>query len=182
MTAVPDRRIILQQEEVKYRSSVSEATLTRVAATTNHINNRQMDSKSFVLNGPYDQGGAMQTGVDGAWIVPVDMTITKISMYVLEAGTSGTTTFDVRRFTDANTPVGGATIFGTKPSIDFSAGDNVWLTYDFLNSVIIKNPTGTTIPTLVIPDLYEGEMVYLNFDSKQVGSKNCGLIISYRPI
>ncbi len=51
MTDVTEQRINLQAEETDYKSAVSEALLTRMAAAVNFVNKRQYDTKQFDLNG-----------------------------------------------------------------------------------------------------------------------------------
>ena len=180
MAAVPDRRILIQQEEVKYRASVSEATLTRVAATSNFIANRQYDSRGFFLNGPYSTGG-IQTSVDGAWALLFDVELVGIMMFNHVAGVSGVTTLDVRRFTASNTPVGGTSIFTTKPSLSFTSGNNSFLFKDLLNNVDLQNPTGATMPVVSTVNLNRGDMLTINIDAGQTRAENCGLVLYYRP-
>lgn len=176
----PERRIILQTEEVRYRASVSEATLSRVANVTNFISKRQYDSRGFFLNGRYDLFGA-QTGVDGAWGIMFDVEIVGVMMFNLVAGSSGTTTLDIRRFTASNTPSGGSSIFSTKPSITSAAGNNAFVFRDVLNSTTLENPSGTTVPVLSTTQLNAGDMLTMNKDASQTGGQNCGILIYYRP-
>lgn len=183
MAAVPDQRIILQAEETKYRAAVSEALLSRVAGVTNFISNRQYDSRGFFLNGPYSLVGA-QSGVDGTWVVLKDVEIIGCAMFNLVAGSSGTTTLDVHRFTASNTPSGGLSIFTTRPAIASSAGNNAFVARDFSTSTTLENPAGTTLPVLVgggTFNLNAGDMLTLDKDGSQVGAQNCGLILYYRP-
>lgn len=180
MADATPRRINIQSEEVRYRSAVSESTMTRVGQSINFINLKQYDSRGFFQNGPYFTGG-VQAGVDGAWPVLFDVEIIGVSMFNLVAGTSGTTTLDVRRFTASNTPAGGASIFSVKPSITSAAGNNAFVFYDFLNSVVLENPTGTTLPVLSVTNLNAGDMLTLNIDSAQPLAQNCGLVLYYRP-
>lgn len=182
MADIAPSRIILQEEEVQYRGSVSEATLFRFGAAANFVNLRQYDSRGFFLNGPYDAVGGAQTGVDGSWGVLFNVEIIAVMMFNLVAGSSGTTTLDIRRFTASNT--GNTSIFSTKPSIASSAGNNAFVFRDYLNETTLENPAGTTLPVLTggsTFNLNAGDMLTMNIDAKQVGGQNCGVLLYYRP-
>lgn len=178
MADIPERRIIIQEEETAYRAAVSEATLSRVGAVSNFISKRQYDSRGFFLNGPYGTIGA-QTGVDGAWAVLFDIEIIGVMMFNLVAGSSGTTTLDIRRFTASNT--GNTSIFSTKPSLTSASGNNAYVFRDVLNATNLEAPTGSTVPVVSTVNLNAGDMLTMNKDASQVGGQNCGILIYYRP-
>lgn len=75
----------------------------------------------LVLNASQYNSG---TGLDevALWRSPIDMNITQAVIHVLEAGTAGVWEFDLKK----SSTLGGvfATMFTTKPSVDFSAGNN----------------------------------------------------------
>ena len=50
MTDITPSRINIQSEETAYKASVSEATLTRVGASTNFVNRYQFDSHAYNYN------------------------------------------------------------------------------------------------------------------------------------
>lgn len=181
MADISEARNNIQEEETNYRAAVSEALLKRTGASINFINKRQYDTKQFFLNGRYDRISGAQTGVDGANMMLFDAEIVGVMMFNLVAGSSGTTTLDIRRFTASNTPAGGTSIFSTKPSISYTAGNYAFVAYDFLNSTTLENPSGTTLPVLSITNLNAGDLLVLNIDDKQISGENCGLIIYYRP-
>ena len=178
MADISPARIIIQQEEAKYRAAVSEALMSRVGAVTNFISMRQYDSRGFFLNGPYSIVGT-QTGVDGTWVVLYDVTLIGCAMFNLVAGSSGTTTLDVRRWTATNT--GGSSIFSQKPSLASSTGNYAYVARNFDSGTNIEYPAGATLPLLSVSDLDAGDMLTLNKDATQVGGQNCGLILFYRP-
>lgn len=182
MADITPQRIILQEEEVQYRGSVSEATLFRFGSAANFVNLRQYDSRGFFINGPYNAVAGAQTGVDGAWGILFDVEIVGVMMFNLVAGSSGSTTLDIRLFTATNT--GNTSIFSTKPSIASSTGNNAYVFRDFLNATNLENPAGTTVPVLTggsTFNLNAGDMLTMNVDAKQVGGQNCGILLYYRP-
>lgn len=180
MSDIVGRRVIIQQEETKYRAAVSEATLSRVGAVTNFISEKQYDSRGFFLNGPYG-GSAGSTGVDGAWGILFDIEIVGIMMFNLVAGDFGTTTtLDIRRWTATNT--GNTSIFSTKPEITGSAPNNTYLFLDLANSVTLEDPIlGRTMPVMATTQLNAGDMLTMNIDSAMTNAQNCGILIYYRP-
>jgi len=181
MADAPEARINLQTEELRVRAGVSEATATRIGQSVNFINKRQYDSRGFFLNGPYSTMGSTQVGVDGAWGVLFDVEIVGVMMFNLVAGSSGTTTLDIRRFTGPNTPSGGSSIFTTRPAITSGAGHNTYLFRDVLNGVTIIGGGGRTQPVMDIVNLNQGDMLTLNVDGVQTGAENCGILLYYRP-
>jgi hypothetical protein len=180
MSDVSEARINLQQQEISYRAAVSEATFTRVAAALNFVNKRQHDTKNFFLNGPYGLAPAPQTGVDGAYMFLFDAEITGIMMFNLVAGSSGSTTLDVR----LRTASGGSSssIFTVTPSIASTAGNNAFVGISNVPTyTILENPAGTTAPTLAVTNVNAGDLITLDTVAVQPGAQNAGLIIYFRP-
>lgn len=179
MADITPERINIQEEETDYKAAVSEALLKRTGAGINFINLRQYDTKQFFVNGRYDKVSGAQTEVDGAQMMLFDAEIVGVMMFNMVAGSSGTTTLDINRWTASNT--GGTSIFTIKPSITSAAGNIAFVAYDFLNSTTLENPAGTTLPTLAVTNLNAGDLLTLDIDAKQVAGENCGLVIYYRP-
>lgn len=176
MADILEQRLNIQSEEVAYKAAVSESTFTRVGSAVNFINKRQFDSKTFEINGPYRAANA----IDGAYIVPFDMEITGVGVFNIVNGSSGTTQFNVRRFTASNVDAG--SIFSTKPAINTSAGNNAYVARRLIPSdTILENPTGTTLPVISVVNINAGDMLVCDVESAQVGAQNCGLVIWYRP-
>jgi len=84
--------------------------------------NRIVIFDEIVVNAAQYNSG---TGIEeiGLWRSPISMNITQAVIHVLEAGTSGTWEYDLKK----SSTLGGvfASMFTTKPSVVFSAGDNV---------------------------------------------------------
>lgn len=181
MADIVERRVIIQQEETKYRAAVSEATLSRVGAVTNFISKRQYDSRGFFLNGPYDTA-AGSTGVDGAWGILFDIEIVGIMMFnLVTGGVPGTwTQLDIRRWTATNT--GNTSIFSTKPRLSGSVPNNAYIFLDLLNNTTLESPIlGATLPVMATTQLNAGDMLTMNLDTAMTGGQNCGILIYYRP-
>ena len=178
MTAVTDSRNIIQIEEVQFRSSVSEAVGTKLAGTLNFINNRQNDTHSWHLNGPY-RLGVGSTGSDGVFACMFDMSITGFSYTSGQSGTSGTTTVDIHLLSGAGVDSG--SIFTTPPSVDSASANYSTTIRDVLNSTTLSLPTGHTLAVLNQTDFDAGDVLRLDLDAGMTGGSDFQLTIYFRP-
>lgn len=172
----------IQIEETRFRAAVSEGTWQKIGGSINFINDFQYDTKEFFLNGSYNVTGANETFVDGLYIVPpapsggtLNVSIFAVSFFSIIAGSSGTTTVDVKYATAS----GGSftSIFTTKPAISTAASHPAWV---YTGS----SGTGLTAPVLTgaTIDLTTGNALRIDFTGKQSGSpQNCGLSLYMRP-
>lgn len=87
----------------------------------------------------------------GTWRVPFDIDILAGRLRIVKAGTSGTTQIDFEYKRGANP---WTSIFATKPSVSYLAGDNAISTNGVLN----------------VLSLQAGDIVRLNIDTAQVAS------------
>ena len=128
MADVPGQRILIQSEEVAYRSAVSEASMTRMAATTNFLNTRQLIWQPFNLNGPLDTLPTPQTNIDGAIPVFFDCEIVGGGFFLVE-GSSGSGFFevDIRRHTASGDA--GTSIFFQTPRMTLPTTDNAYAVF-----------------------------------------------------
>lgn len=173
MSDILEQRINIQNEEVGYRSAVSENLFGKTGAAINFINKRQFDQKSFEINGPYK----VQTAVDGAFIVPYDMEIIGVAAFNIEPGSSGYTEFDIRRYTSSGVNAG--SIFSTRPAIFSSAGGYAFVARR--TDLVLENPAGTQLPVISTTNINAGDMLVCDLTAIQNGGQNCGLILWYRP-
>lgn len=179
MTDISPARINIQQEETAYRAGVSESTLSRVGAATNFVNLRQYDSHAFHVNGLYSLAVGI-LGYDGIFPILFDVEITGLTMYNRVAGTSGTTTVDIHKFTDANTDAG--TIFSTRPAIDSTAPNNAYMIRRELdNTNFPATQTGLTYPVFSTTDFSAGEALFFEIDSAMSGAEDLTLELHFRP-
>jgi hypothetical protein len=181
MAEITGERKNIQVEEVRYKSSVSEAVGFKLGSSINFINNKQYDHKGFYINGNYSLFSTPILAVDGAIAILNDCEIIGVCMFNIVAGSAGTTTLNVRRYTGSNTPSGGESIFDVKPSISFTAGNNAFVFKRFLDDTTLENPSGTTLPTLAISQLNAGDLLVVDLDAAQTNGQNCGLLIFLRP-
>jgi hypothetical protein len=174
---VTSSREILKVGDISFKRPVSEAILSRFAATNNFINKFQVDYVSFFLNGPYSVASGL-FGMDGAYTMFTKSEIVGVQIWNAIAGTSGTTALDIRWINQSG--VGQGSIFSTTPKISSSAANG---TRGFKNLETGNNftMTGVTLPVLSKTTFLEGETLYLEVDSTMVGAQNCALTLFIRP-
>lgn len=178
MSNLAEARKDIELEDVKYRSSVSEAVGNKIGASINFINRRQYDKHSWNLNGPYALGVG-STGPDGVFTFLFDVEIVGFSYYAGVIGNSGTTTVDVHWISGGDTDEG--TIFTTKPSVTTTAADDTITTRDVLNGVTLTNPTGHTLAVLNKTEFDAGDTLRLDLDDAMTGANNFQFTIFFRP-
>jgi hypothetical protein len=179
MTAITDARAFIQDEDVKFRASVSEAVGNKLGGSINFINNRQNDTHSWNLNGPYKRGEGSQ-GTDGYFHCIFDMEITGFAYTSTKSGTSGTTSIDIHLLDGAGGDFG--TIFSTLPSVDSTSADFSSTIYDVINSTTISNPTGHTLAVLMQTQFSAGDILRLDLDSGMFDANNFQFVIYFRPV
>ncbi len=140
----------------------------------------------FAINGSYS-GFAPEVGIDGLYIIPFDLDLIGVVMWNLVAGSGGTTTLDLHRFTAPNVDAG--TIFdegssGVRPKIASTAAANSYV--GFIGTTSIGGGTGMTAPVLTSAatslSLDQGDALRIDMDAAMTGSpENCGLVIYFQP-
>lgn len=173
MTEITPSRNIIQIEETRFRAAVSEATAQRLGGSMNLILEREYQEKTFYVNGKYGTLTIPFTGIDGLELFLFDSTIINAFFFIKTAGTSGSTTLDIQY---ATTPGGSFTsIFSTKPSISYLAGDYAWC---YVGSAF----PNTTAPVLSTDEMDAGWVIRCNIDAVQGGDAvGCGLVLQYQP-
>lgn len=175
---VTPSREVLKIGDIAYKRSVSEAIMSRFAATNNFIASYQTDIKEFKLNGSY----SVATGItffDGVASFFYNSEIIGINFYNGVSGSSGTTSFDLRWIDAFGVDQG--SIMSTQAQINSTSSNNAIGFESYETSKQIA-PTGVTLPILNKTQFLEGESVYLVLTSSMISAKNCGLTIFYRPI
>lgn len=173
MADIPEVRNIIQSEEVKFNASVASGALTRVGALTNFNAITQHSSVNYELAGTYFIATLPFRGAGPIHRVPFDATIIDIVMWHYDAGSGGTTTFDVKK---ATTPGGVfSTILSTLPAIASTAGSDTYVG-------ITDSGAGLTPAVLVAADLDAGDALLVELTTVQTGLPcGTGINILYRP-
>lgn len=178
MSNLVEARSDVEKEEISFRASVSAALATKLGQSINFINRRQYNVHAFNFNGRYALGVGV-LGSDCMFPCLFDMEILGVSFFNRKAGTSGTTEFEIERYTDANTSAG--SIFGVTPKIASTAVNFTWGIYDKLNDTTVKTATGVTIPTITTVNLNAGDILVCNIVSAITDAEDCSIMIHYRP-
>lgn len=175
MGLIADLKKLIYEEEVKYRAAVSESTWYKIGGTLNFLLNKNHQEKSFYLNGAYSGWTTPRTFADGLSVFAYDAEIFAITMYNLNAGSSGTTEIDLK----LKPQLSGAftSIFTTTPKITYQAGQAWVSTGDTINYCTAPVLTSGASPLQV----NKGDGICIDLISSQVGASNCGLIVHFRP-
>lgn len=174
----PVRRKI-QLEEVQAFAAVSSSTGNKLGASTNFILDKVKIHRNWQLNGKYGKTAAGQTEVDGGIPIEENMEIVGFYMNNQIAGSSGITEIDIRRRVASGTT--GSTIFTTRPSISYAAGNNAKLQVGLNPAETLHNPAGTVLPVFLSVNLDKGDDLFLDFISRQVGAESLTVTLILRP-
>lgn len=173
MTEITPARVMIEIEQTRFRSAVSEALMQSVGASINFINTYEKFDKAWFINGKYNALTIPFDAIDGITFVPDNAVITNAFMFVHTAGSGGSTTLDIKY---ATAPGGSwTTIFTTKPSISSAAGSFAWC---YTGSAF----SNTTAPVLSVTNLTAGWGLRCDITAAQTGSvAGCGLVLFLRP-
>lgn len=179
MVDVVPARSNIQQEETRFRASVSESMFTRVAGSINLINDQQYDTHSWHLNG---QIGLFPVapGPDGIFSFLFDVEVTGFTYRIGDTtGASSSIIVDLHRLTGGDTDAG--SIFSTLPEISSAAASDTYTTYREIDATALSNPTGHTLAVLSTVNLNAGDALRLDLDQRGTGFQNFQFSINYRP-
>ncbi len=172
MSNISPLRNNIQVEETEFLAAVSESTMQKIGGSVNFINQYQKYDKVWCVNGAYSTLSIPFLGIDNLIYLPDNATITNAFMFCRKAGTSGTTTLDIKY---ATTPGGTFTsIFSTKPSIGYSAGDFSWC---YTGSAFAN----TTAPVLGTANLNANSVLRMDITTAQSGGIGCGIVLFMQP-
>lgn len=175
MSDLPESRVFIQTESVRFRSAVSESLLQTVGKMANFLGKRNHQEKQFFINGPYGIATVPATALDGLTFFQFDAEIIDVWAYNIIAGSSGTTEMDIKI-----ADLGGSftSIFSTTPKFASTASNNSWVDA----SGIVTPGTGVTAPVLSVTNVDAGQALRFDLITKQGGDpQNCGIVIHYRP-
>ena len=193
MADVTPLRINLQAEEVAYRSSVSEATLSRVGSSVNFINYYQYKHFEFGFIKAISNSGnptyntfAPPLVISDLEAFPSNSQIVAITLQHNTAGSGGTSELDIQWSTQNSGTW--ASIFSTTPKATSSAPtDSQWDTT--LNNTtnaygsIATTPAGCTVPVLSKTIFNASDRLRCRAVTNQTGTPNgFTMRIYYRPI
>lgn len=165
---------MIQVEETKYKSAVSEFTWQKIGGAINFINSYQVMKLQFgivkadtnsgaatygIITTPYTNFGFYET-------FPYNATVVGAELYHGTAGSSGTTELDIKWAAAGSSSF--ATIFSTTPKVTSSAASEVfWDTFGNATA-----PTGCTVPVFSKTTFSAGDKLRCDILQKMGGSPN----------
>lgn len=181
MSDLSPARKIVQSEEVVFGAAASEATASKIGGSVNFLLMNSCVHAIWNMNGTYGAGSVgSQIGVDGCLIAPIDMEIVAFQMSNFVTGSSGDSEIDIYKSGVQNSQ--GSTIFTVRPKINFSAGNFVWMSKWFADTPVTHfNPSGTTLPTFISRNVDAGEMLSLNWVTRQALGQSGQVHLWLRP-
>lgn len=169
----------IQNEEATYPAAASSSFATRVGSSINFINLYQHIERQWVLNGKYGASTGSQINVDGVIPILFNMTIVGFCMFNAVAGASGTTEIDIQR--RINSGASSSSIFSVTPKITSAAGNGAYMIKQYGPDLVLDNPAGTTLPTFSVLDLNAGDVLHLNFVTRQSGAESLTISLFMKP-
>lgn len=183
MSDIIPERINIQNEESAYRAAVSEATMTRVGASINHINYFQNKFFEFGFIKAIANSG---NPTYNQFIAPLVISnfeefefgskIIGVECQHNTSGSSGTTELDIHWSTQNSGSW--ASIFSTTPKVTSSAPSDAQ--FDTFGNA--TTPTGCTVPVLSKSTFDAGDRIRCRCVTTQSGTPNGFLLkLIYRP-
>ena len=182
-TKVTGERVDIYQEEVDYRSALSENLMTKLAKGVNFINDNQLSTFNFRFLGNF---ACLSGGEDVLLVLPFAITIVGYSGHLRLVPTSSILSIDVHKVNSSGVDQG--SIMENSVQINTSASNGVmWYKNQLAGTE--NNPVGVlggasseSLPTVDTTSFAAGEGIRIDLDS--VSSQNCedlSFNVWYRP-
>lgn len=178
MTDLAEVRNIIQEEETNFKAGLTEGFAKRQGETSNHIAIRQYKTHKWDANGRFSLFTIL-TEFDGRVAFLFDATVIGYSLKVEDTGSSGTSTFDIHKFTGGVVDAG--TIFSVKPAIANTAADGSQSIIRLDPASDLQLPAGHTKGLFSGTTFLAGEALEAQIDAAAVGARNASIAIMYRP-
>ena len=169
----------LQQEEVDFKSALSEQLMTKIAGSVNFINDKQMCVYDFKFFGKFK---TIAGGEDGAMIAPFDLEICAIAFRLRDCGSVGNTTVDLHKLSAAGADSG--TIFTDKIIIAHDETNERGFYTNFISSTSnAVTQAASQMPTMTSGnrEIAAGESIRLDIDGNATDAQDLIVTIFYRP-
>ena len=184
MAEVTPAKQNIQQEEVDYKSSVSEQLLTKIAASINFINNKQFCTFKFDFLGPFEPLG-LGGGEDGRLVFPFDAEICCLATSLRDTGSSGATVIDLHKINTSGVDQGSIFQGFHTYSIPSGAtsGKGFFRNYIDGTSVFPSGTFGGTRGDMLDADrlFSAGEVLRVDVVSNADGARDLSVTVFYRP-
>lgn len=162
------------QEEVDYRSALSEALLTKLGEGQQFITEKQLLHHEFKYLGPFRP---IAGGEDGTLFPIFDYEIVGMSFRVRDAGSSGTTEIDIHKISTIGLDTG--SILSTTAQITHASSDGAPNYKNLLVPSALAS-AGTTLPVFSSTEFSVGEQLRIDVVSNATGAKDLHVNIWYR--
>lgn len=173
MTYVPGSRTLIDINDVKYKASVSEATLYKVGSVSNFISLYQVNMREFMINGPYGSIATPNYGVDGIVRFPYNWELVDLFIYSGESTSgTGTTSLDIKYKPFSSGSY--TSIFSTIPSFNNTAPI-------FETCGIGQSKTGFVAPVLNKTLFDANDQLRIDLLGAIDTGVGCGIGLSFRP-
>ena len=179
MTDVTPAKSNLQQEEVDFKSALSEQLMTKVAGSVNFINDKQMCVYDFKFFGKFK---TISGGEDGAMVAPFDLEICAISFRLRDCGSLSNTTIDLHKISSAGADSG--SIFTNKIIVAHDETNEKGFFSNFISSASnAVTQAGSQMPTMTSGnrEISAGESIRLDIDGNATDAQDLIVTIFYRP-
>jgi hypothetical protein len=178
MTQITPSRELIQEEEVSYRSGVTEGTFFRFGSVVNLHSLKQINQHSWHLNGRYQL--LPFVGPDGVFSFTEDA---EIAGYLLTLGTTGSSGTNEVTVNQINPDTGAviSSIFSVNPSVTSAAADGSVSQLRTRDNTILSQPAGHTMGAFNTLLFSAGDTLRLDTVTSAGGARNLQLTIMYRP-
>lgn len=176
MSDITAERKMIQNEETAPQAAVSESTMTRVGAAINFINTKQDKQFYFGAGGAFSNLSTPYTDLGAQEVFNVDSEITNLGVRFGEAGSAGTTEFDIK-WRPADDSAAWASIFSTTPKVANTAPNNSV----FDANAVSPLPSGCTAPVLSKTVFDAGDKLRCDLITTATGARDNIMIITFRP-
>ena len=182
MAEVTPAKQNIQQEEVDFKSAVSEQLLTKIAASINFINNKQFCTFKFDFMGPFKP---LSGGEDGRLVFPFDAEICCLATSLRETGTDSVTTIDLHKINTSGVDQGSIFQSFHTYNIPSLATNEKGFFRNYIDGTSVF-PAGTFGGTRGdMPDANRlfsaGESLRVDVVSSADGAKDLSVTVFYRP-
>jgi len=172
----------IQQEEVDFKSAVSEQMLTKVAGSVNFVNDKQMCTFKFDFLGPFKPISGSE---DGRITFINDVEICGFSTSLRDTGSSGVTKIDLHKINAAGADQGSIFQLFHTYEIPSSNTNEAGFFRNFIDGTSAF-PTGTFSGTRGdIPDANRlfnaGETLTVDLVTNATDAKDLSVTVFYRP-
>ena len=185
MAEVTPSKQNIQQEEVNFKSAVSEQLSSKISASINFINNKQFCTFKFDFLGPFEPLG-LGGGEDGRLVFPFDAEICCLATSLRETGSSGATVIDLHKINTSGADQGSIfQSFHTYSIPGGFGGNEKGFFRNYIDGTSVF-PTGSTGGTRGdMPDANRlfsaGEVLRVDVSSAADGARDLSVTVFYRP-